>query len=79
MGVLSSILLLRADASIPMIKMNEIMFKAIIPMMKPTAEANIVLPKPSGFCSFEWLFVVSIINYMILCYYNSICKDTKKS
>ena len=55
--------------------MNEIMLSAAAAMMKPTAEASIVLPNPNGLGSF---FVVGVVSIVFMCFFvtEKICKST---
>ena len=64
-----------SDIIIIIMKMNEIMLSAAAAMMKPTAEASIVLPNPNGLGSF---FVVGVVSIVFMCFFvtEKICKST---
>ena len=52
-----------------MLRRKVMRLRATVPMMKPTAEANMVFPNPMGWVLFFWVGVVSmmIIAYLYRC------------
>ena len=59
-GLLLSMLLM-ADTKAIILKIKVNMLRATVPMMKPSAEASMVLPNPRGLVVFEVVGVVSMI------------------